>query len=172
MVVKNENKRENIAIACLQQKWMTQAPVHIIIAADLSVMKKHYGERAEMYCIQDCTLAASNIMLTAADLDIDSCFVSAFDTEMLRRTVEFPENIIPYVVITLGYSNQRPEEKKRYGIRTSTFFETYSSLLEPYSSRRQDNSMFPIMTKTQAKMEQEGKSLMKKIKEKLVKHPK
>ena len=135
IVVKNENKREEIANACLQQKWMTQAPLHIVIAGDLGYVKKHYGERGELYCIQDCTLAAGNILLTAASLKIDSCFVSAFDEDMLKRALDLPEHIKPYVVLTLGYSNLDVEEKKRYDINMVTSFEKFGD---------KQKSIFPL----------------------------
>ena len=135
IVVKNENKREEIANACLQQRWMTQAPLHIVIAGDLGYVKKHYGERGELYCIQDCTLAAGNILLTAASLKIDSCFVSAFDEDMLKRALDLPEHIKPYVVLTLGYSNLDVEEKKRYDINMVTSFEKFGD---------KQKSIFPL----------------------------
>jgi len=143
VIVKEESKREEIATACLQQKWMVQAPLHIIILGDIGHLKKYYKERAELYSIQDCTLAAGNILITAASLDIDSCFISAFDEGMLKRALNVPENIKPFAVLALGYSNEKPEEKKRYDINTLTFFESYGN-------SRQDKSIFPIKNKSKS----------------------
>ena len=143
VIVKEESKREEIATACLQQKWMVQAPLHIIILGDIGHLKKYYKERAELYSIQDCTLAAGNILITAASLDIDSCFISAFDEDMLKRALNVPENVKPFAVLALGYSNEKPEEKKRYDINTLTFFESYGN-------SRQDKSIFPIKNKSKS----------------------
>ena len=143
VIVKEESKREEIATACLQQKWMVQAPLHIIILGDIGHLKKYYKERAELYSIQDCTLAAGNILITAASLDIDSCFISAFDEGMLKRALNVPENIKPFAVLALGYSNEKPEEKKRYDINTLTFFESYGN-------SRQDKSIFPVKNKSKS----------------------
>lgn len=137
VVVKDQEKREQVATACLQQNWMAQAPVHIVISADLTYVKAHYSERSTLYAIQDCTLAASNILLTAASLGLDTCFVSAFDEDMLKRALAIPDTIMPYVVITLGYSNEKPEEKKRYHISTLTYFDSYGI-------SQQDKSIFPL----------------------------
>ena len=137
IVVKDKEKREEVAIACLQQNWMAQAPIFIVIMADLTYVNAHYGERSKLYAIQDCTLAAGNIILTAASLGLDSCFVSAFDEEMLKRALAIPNHIMPYVVVTLGYSNEKPEEKKRYHISTLTYFDSYGI-------SQQDKSIFPL----------------------------
>jgi len=152
VVVKDFKKREEVAIACLQQKWMTQAPIHIVICADLKYLKAHYHERGELYGIQDCTLAASNIMLTAASIGIDSCFISAFEEDMLKRALGIPDGIMPYVVITLGYSDDKPEEKKRYPLNMFVYFNNYGATT-------QDLSIFPVKDKS--------KSFIDKIKEKL-----
>ena len=157
IIVKDKEKREKVAIACLQQKWMAQAPVHIVIVADLKYSKAHYGSRGELYAVQDCTLAASNILLTASSLNLDSCFISAFDEDMLKRTLEIPNGLTRYVVITLGYSNEKPEEKKRYNISMLTSFNSYGA-------GRQDLSIFPVKEKS--------KSFLTKLKEKLIKHAK
>ena len=158
IAVKDQDKKEEIATACLQQKWMTQAALQIVIIADLDYVKKHYKERAELYCIQDCALAASNIMLTAASLNIDSCFVSAFDEDMLKRALSMPKNIIPYVVLTLGYSNEKPEDKKRYPISTSLYFNNYGN-------KNQDKNIFPIM-KFKPAIHNLTKKVLNKIKRK------
>lgn len=143
VVVKDENKREEIALACMQQKWMTQAPLHIVVLGDMGHLKKYYGNRAELYAIQDSALAAGNILITAASLDIDSCFISAFDEDMLKRCLNVPENIKPFVVLTLGYSNEKPEEKKRHHLSSLTFFESYGN-------SKQDKSIFPVKNKSKS----------------------
>ena len=157
IVVKDKEKREKVAIACLQQKWMTQAPIQVVIAADLKYAKAHYGSRGETYAIQDCTLTASNILITAASLNIDSCFISAFDEDMLKRTLEIPNEIKPYIIITLGYSNEKPEEKKRYNLAMFTYFNNYGA-------RMQDLSMFPVKDKS--------KSFLTRLKEKFLSNKK
>ena len=164
IVVKDDVKREQIATACLQQKWMFQAPIHIIIAADVEYVKKNYGDKDQMYCIQDCTLAASNIILTATSLNLDTCFVSAFDKDMLKRALNIPENIIPYIVITLGYSDNNPEEKKRYNLSNMVFFDNYGSKMN-------DKSIFPLEKQKQV-IQKQQRNLFNKIREKLIKHTK
>ena len=154
IVVKNEGKREEIAIACLKQKWMTQAPVHIVILNDSKYSKAHYDKRGEIYGIQDCTLAASNMMLTASYLNLDTCFVSAFDEDMLKRALEIPKEVTPYVVITLGYGNEKQEGRKRYSYNINTFF-------EKYGNKEQGKGIFPLS---------KFKKDISNLKSKLVKH--
>ena len=125
IIVEDEDKKEEVTTACLQQRWMNKASVHIVVLSNLGYLKMHYKDRAELYAVQDSTLAVGNILLLAASLNIDTCFVSAFDEEMLRRSLKIPSNVIPHCVITLGYSNKKVEEKKRFPLNSLMFFETY-----------------------------------------------
>src|SRR3989338_7750896 len=53
VVVKQDAKRQAIAEACLQQYWMSQAPVHIVVFALPDRAVRFYGVRGErMYTIQ------------------------------------------------------------------------------------------------------------------------
>ncbi len=160
VVISNETKKEEVAESCLEQKWMTKANVQIIVLEDLNYVKRHYGKRAELYCIQNSSLAASNIMITAASLNIDSCFVSAFDEEMLKRCLGISEGIVPYCVITLGYSNDKVEEKKRFALNNSVFF-------EKYGNKQLDKNILPL-NETVKKL----KSKIGKKSKKLIKHTK
>ncbi|HSU72763.1 MAG TPA: nitroreductase family protein, partial [Candidatus Binatia bacterium] len=46
LIVENE-KRLQIAEACLQQFWMAQAPVHIVVVAEPKKQERYYGKRGE-----------------------------------------------------------------------------------------------------------------------------
>ena len=54
---------------------------------------------------------------------------------MLKRALDLPEHIKPYVVLTLGYSNLDVEEKKRYDINMVTSFEKFGD---------KQKSIFPL----------------------------
>ncbi len=153
IIIRNEEKKQEVSIACLQQKWMNQASIFIAIAEDLEYVKLHYGKRSDLYCAQDSSLAASNIMSTAASLDLDSCFISAFDEGMLRNALSLPENLKPYCVITIGYGNKKSEEKKRRSLYDFVSFNTYGNKIQSKNS-------FSLKNKT------------KKLVKKLTKHTK
>ena len=107
IVVNDESIKEKITKAALDQAWMMQAPLFIVICSDLEKLKKYYPERYNLYSVQETSLAAENIMLMAFSLSIKSCFVSAFDDNAVRRALRIPDEIGVYCIITLGYSNDK-----------------------------------------------------------------
>src|SRR3989344_3339992 len=65
IVVKSDAKRKAIAKACLQQDWMEQAPILIVIVGEPERARMYYGARgARMYNIQGCAAAMENMLLT------------------------------------------------------------------------------------------------------------
>ena len=161
IIIKNKEKREEIALGCIKQMWMTQAPVHIVICSDLDVLSKQYKNRADLYATQDCAAAAENILLLATNYGLASCWVGAFDNPMIKRTLSIPDNIIPKIIITLGYESKKPREKIRYSIDSYTFF-------DEYGNKSLDKGIFPL-AKNKEIVKEKSKNLFLKIKN-LFKH--
>ncbi len=134
IVVKNKGTRLAIAEACGGQMWMQHAPVHIVICADMKKVNKFYGVRGEkIYSIQDCSLAAQNMLLAATDLELGSCIVSAFDEEKMKRILGITEPAKPVAVITLGYCAEEPKQTPKYELEKIVFIEKYGNKIEnPY----------------------------------------
>ena len=124
IVVNDDSKKKELTKASLDQKWMNQAPIFIVVCSDLKKLKTYYEKNYETYGIQDTSLAAENIMLMAHSFNIKSCFISAIDDNAVRRILRIPEDVGVYCIITLGYS---PEKKtsKRNSLSYSVNFNEY-----------------------------------------------
>ena len=107
IVVNKDSLKEKITKAALDQTWMIQAPLFIVICSDLEKLKKYYSEKYKFYSVQETSLAAENIMLMAYSLKIKSCFVSAFDDGAVKRALRIPDEVGVYCIITLGYSSEK-----------------------------------------------------------------
>lgn len=131
-VVRNQEKRREIAEACLQQYWMEQAPAHIVIFAKLQKEEQYYGIRGtRLYSIQDCAMSAMNMMLAAQDLGLGTCFVSAFEEEALSRIFGLPDNIRAQGVLTIGYTDEKPPTPLKYRVESIIGIENYGTAMNP-----------------------------------------
>ena len=126
IVIEKNEKKEDITKAALDQRWMMQAPLFVVICSDLKKLEKYYPDRHKLYAIQDTSLAAENIMIMAFSFDIKSCFISAFDEEAVRRILRLPDHVNPYCIITLGYSNEK-KSTKRNSLNYSLKINSYQS---------------------------------------------
>ena len=106
IVVTELDKKQQIAQACLQQDWMIEASVLIVICNDYNDVKNHYGKLGKMYSIQNCAAVAFGITLAAYNEGIASCWVGAFDNEAVQRILNIPEDQDPEIIIALGYADE------------------------------------------------------------------
>ena len=122
IVVDEQDKRQEIADACLQQDWMIEAPVHLVICNDYEDVKNHYGKMGKMYSIQNCSNFALGLSLIAYDKGLGSCWVGAFDHEAIHRILDIPDNMDPEIILTLGYSDETKLSSLREDPQSLTFF--------------------------------------------------
>ena len=126
ILVTEEGQRKEVADACLQQFWISTAPVIIVVAAEIEKNKEYYGSRGEsLYAIQNAACAAQNILLSAHATGLSSCFVSAFEEEMLSRILGLPDGAKPQSVLPIGYADEKPPAPPRYNLEIQTFFGKY-----------------------------------------------
>ncbi len=104
VVVRSADARERLA-AVMRQPWSTAAPVVIVVCVDPRPCAARYGARGEMlYAIQDTAAAVENILLTAVDRGLASCWVGAFDESAVREAIGVTSPITPIAVLPIGHS--------------------------------------------------------------------
>ena len=136
VVVRNQEAKEKIARACLDQLWIQEAPVLIIVCSDNSNLKSLYPKKWKKYSRENCAAATQNLILQATNLGLSSCWVRSFSTLRLKNILNTPDNVSVEAVITIGYSSERPKET-RHKLEELTFFEAYDA-------RRRNVSVFPL----------------------------
>ena len=161
VIVTEEDKKREIAEASLKQLWMADAPLLIIVCSDLKNLIRFYGDRAEYYAVQDTAAATENILLKSADLGLAANWISVFDENVLRRVLRLPEQVKPYVIIPIGYTKEKPKQRKRHSIETFTSF-------NEFGNKEYDRNIFPII-KYKPEKEEEKKDIFSIIKKKLIK---
>ena len=136
VAVRDEDIRKQIAESCLQQTWMTEAPVHIIVLSEPEKIKRFYGIRGErLYDIQGGGAVIENMLLTAHSLGLGSCWVGAFDEGKIRDIQNLPEDIAVHGIVTIGYSAEKPQMPPKYRIEHIVFIEKWGQRKKiPYSS--------------------------------------
>lgn len=103
-VVRTPEARERLA-AALSQRWAAAAPVVIVVAVDPRPSAARYRDRGEMlYSIQDTAAAVENILLTAVDLGLASCWIGAFDDTAVGEAIGCVAPVTPVAVLPVGYS--------------------------------------------------------------------
>jgi nitroreductase len=112
-VVKDKEKKEDLARAALNQHFVSQAPAVIVVCADLALAAAGYGERGvSLFALQDTAAAIENLLLAAYGEGLGACWVGSFDEEEVRDILRLSTSWKPVAIIPLGYP-KRMEKKPR-----------------------------------------------------------
>jgi nitroreductase len=124
--VKDRKIRQAIFEAIGKQECMEQAPVWIIICADMARqlelfqilgVKTEFGELGKLVpSVIDATLAAENMVLAAEVLGLGSVFIGTV-WEAIKRIAEIlklPPNVLPILLLCLGYPDENPPIRPRW----------------------------------------------------------
>jgi SagB-type dehydrogenase family enzyme len=103
-LVKSGDFRQRIAEACLNQTFIREAPVSIVIAAEYERTTARYGERGNRYVHMEAGHVGQNIYLQAVALELGTVVVGAFLDADLAQVVSLPEEQVPLYVMPVGYS--------------------------------------------------------------------
>ncbi len=137
IVIRDQEKKQEISAAARSQNWMNQAPVFVVVCNDKKQIMSMYGKRGELYSTQDCSIAAQNIMLKAVDLGLATCWVGSFDEEAIQRVLKIPEDVVPELILTIGYPAEEPKNLDREPLKGITFFNEWGNAVD-------EKSLFPL----------------------------
>jgi SagB-type dehydrogenase family enzyme len=93
-----------LARAALDQGYVREAPVSVVIAAVYQRTERRYGERAARYVWMEAGHVAQNIHLQAVAMGLGSVPVGAFDDRQVHRVMSLPEDQMPLYIIPVGYA--------------------------------------------------------------------
>ncbi|RLI30265.1 MAG: nitroreductase family protein [Candidatus Hecatellales archaeon] len=126
IVVTDGKLKEALARAALNQYFTAEAPVAIVVCADLEKAYQSYGVRGEtLYCLQDTAAAVQNMLLAAYALGLGSCWVGAFNEEAVSRILGIPEGYRPVAIVPLGFPAESPGPRPRRSLRSIVHMEKF-----------------------------------------------
>ena len=94
--------RLELARATLEQQFIYQAPVDIVICALYQRTTRRYGSRGERYVHIEVGHAGQNIYLQATALGLATVAIGAFYDEPVREVLRLDEQYTPLYIMPLG----------------------------------------------------------------------
>jgi nitroreductase len=126
VVVRNLEVKRKLARAALNQAFVEETPVVIVVCANEKRSSMGYGYRGKtLYCIQDTAAATQNILLTAYSLGLGACWVGAFNENEAKKALRTPNGIRPVAIIPVGYPNETPSQRNRRPLSQIMRYETF-----------------------------------------------
>lgn len=96
------DKRKVIVRSTSGQKWISQAPVSIVIGSVFERQKKITDKLGVNYAVMEVGNANQNILLQGRTLGLMSNSVSGFSGDKLAAGLTLPREVKPILVVTVG----------------------------------------------------------------------
>ena len=95
----------------------------IVVAGD---DKRSLNHRVNDFWIQDCSAAIENMLLTATDLGLGSCWCGLFPLitpiKRVREILHLDKTIIPLALLHFGYPDEKKEARTQYDPQRVHYF--------------------------------------------------
>lgn len=114
ILVRDEPKKRALVQAALGQDFIAQAPVVLAFFAFPERSAVKYKKRgAELYSVQDATIACAYAQLAAVALGLGTVWVGAFDDEAVAQVLEADPEWRPVALLPVGYPAESPTATPR-----------------------------------------------------------
>jgi len=126
VIVRSTEIKRKLSDAALNQTFIEEAPVVIIVCADVARSNWGYGDRgANLYCLQDTAAATENMLLAAQALGLATCWIGAFYEDEVAKVVNTPRNVRPVAIVPVGHPAEKPSAPPKRSMREIVHHETF-----------------------------------------------
>lgn len=126
VIIRDAEVKRKLAMAALNQTFIEEAPVVIVVCADEAQSSQGYGSRGTtLYCLQDTAAATQNILLAAHAIGLGTCWVGAFREELVRKALNAPLNVRPIAIVPAGHSAEETRAPSRKALKEIVHYETF-----------------------------------------------
>ncbi|MBM3859066.1 MAG: nitroreductase [Verrucomicrobia bacterium] len=125
VVVGDAPRKQALVKAAWDQQFIAEAPVALVFLTNPARNAERYGARgANLYAVQDATIACAYAQLAATALGLATCWVGAYDDEAVARIVNAPAGRRPVAVLPIGYAAEPPRRRPRRPLKELIHAET------------------------------------------------
>lgn len=127
IVVQDSEVKRKLCEAALDQTFIEDAPLNIVVCANRIRSARRYGHRGEnLYCLLDAAASVQNILLAVHDLGLGACWIGAFNDRMVAEVLGLPEWLRPVAIIPIGYPDEEPWRTPRLPLKDLVHINHYT----------------------------------------------
>jgi nitroreductase len=114
VLVTRDDVRGRLADAAEGQTFVAQAPLVLVFCAIPGRSAVVYADRgAQLFSLQDATIACAYAQLAAAALGLSAVWVGSFDPAAVGPIIDAPEGTIPIAMLAIGHPAETGEASPR-----------------------------------------------------------
>lgn len=114
VIVRDARRKQELVRAALDQTFIAQAPVVLVFCTNPEHNRWKYRERgAQLYAVQDATVATTYAQLMATSRGLATCWVGAFDEDRVREIISAPATWRPVAILPIGVPAETAPPRQR-----------------------------------------------------------
>jgi nitroreductase len=126
VIVRDLETKRRLSAAALDQTFIEEAPIVIVVCADKNRSGGRYGQRGvNLYCLQDTAAAVQNMLLAARALGLGACWIGAFREEEVERILKTPKAVRTVAIVPVGHPAEKPSAPQKRSIGDITHYESF-----------------------------------------------
>jgi nitroreductase len=126
IIVREPTIKKGLCKAALNQEFIEDAPVIIVVCANVKKSEQGYGLRGtNLYSLQDSAAATQNLLLAAQATGLAACWVGAFKEEKAAEVLNVPRGVRPVAIIPIGHAAEKPRPPTRRSTNEIIHHETF-----------------------------------------------
>ena len=96
-----------------QQSWMLEASAIVAVCTNRRRTMGRYGERLAHQSVQDAAAATENLMITATEMGLGTCWVGGVKADVMTKLLGIPEGVQVLSMVAIGYPAHSPAPRTR-----------------------------------------------------------
>ena len=113
-VIRDPRMKQALVKATFNQAFIAQAPVFLLFCTHQARSAVKYpGAGAELFSLQDATIACAYAELATAALGLGTVWIGALDVPAIRQITGIPPEWTPVALLPIGYRGQVPPPTPR-----------------------------------------------------------
>ncbi|MCX5971301.1 MAG: nitroreductase family protein [Coprothermobacterota bacterium] len=115
---------EKLAVACRNQKYLTQAPILLAICGQEGEAYQSMGGYWNSLAV-DCAILLDELSLAARSEGLGTCWVGAYHEEEVKTVLGIPADTRVIALTPLGYPDEEPNRRPRKALSEVLFLERW-----------------------------------------------
>jgi nitroreductase len=127
VLVSEEKSIRKIAEASTQS-FVGQAKYILVACSDPTRIINAYGKRGEIFFRQQAGAGLQNFLLKIIEKGLATCWVGAFDEDMVKEELRIPDHVKVEAVFPIGYEQEGPIRRRdKIELDNVLFFNKYKN---------------------------------------------
>ncbi|MFQ5680804.1 MAG: nitroreductase family protein [Candidatus Omnitrophota bacterium] len=122
IVVRDKDRRRQLARAARDQAFVAEAPVVIVACAKTD---NHIMTCGQLCYPMDVAITVDHITLEATELGLGTCWIGAFYEDKVKQILGIPQEIRVVALLPLGYPDGSPPVKRRLSVKEIAMWEKW-----------------------------------------------